>query len=445
MTTVRKASAIAGRVLPRALFEGGAWKNPAAFRNWTDPTVWETILMLVEQTGVKWKRPDNSLVSIDRCETEWTALAAGPPVGESIQATWVGHSTVLVQCRHGERVVNCLTDPIFSQRATFVPWRLWGPKRFTEPSFSLAELAANGVPVDVVLISHNHYDHLDSDSVEELHRLNPHALWCVPAGLIEWFTNCGIDASRVRDADWWSGLELSASDLPPSSCNADDGNELRITIDCLPAQHWSSRTFALDYCTSLWCSWAVRTGVVPSASGRALTDGVERREWSPPSGSPGCSSGSASTECGARRDEENEVASPMASSSFWFAGDTGYDDRVFELIGDVYSAEQMCSADGGAGGSAGGSADDSAFDLALVPVGAYEPRWYTKPMHCTPEEAVEIHRGVRAKHSIGIHWGTFALADEDPYEAPARVAGAVDNGESFTTPRVGEVWAASRL
>ena len=347
-TTLRQASAIAGRVLPRALFENGSWKNPAAFRNWTDPTVYETILMLIEQTGVKWKRPDNSLTSIARCPTEWSALADGPAAGESIQATWVGHSTVLVQCRHGERVVNCITDPIFSQRATFVPWRLWGPKRFTEPPFSLTELAANGVPIDVILISHNHYDHLDSDSVEELHRLNPNALWCVPAGLVEWFTNCGIDAERVRDAEWWNGFELRESDLPQPSSSSSSSNsssssggsnrggsgdvvddELRITIDCLPAQHWSSRTFALDYCTSLWCSWAVRTGVAASSSGRALTDGIERREWSPRS-TAGGSSGSGSG------------GSTASSSSFWFAGDTGYDDRYATHQNEIKSFSLEC-------------------------------------------------------------------------------------------------------
>lgn len=236
-------------------------------------------------------------------------------------ATWVGHATVLVQMQG----VNILTDPVFSERAS--PVQFAGPKRKVAPALSYEQLPH----IDLVMISHNHFDHLDQGSVE---RLNKQAggppLFLVPLGIKAWMRDIGI--TNVRELDWWDKI---------------DANGLEIHF--VPVQHWSARGVN-DRFKTLWGGWVAKT----------------------PSG----------------------ATNPF---SFFFAGDTGY-SKDFADIGAKFGG----------------------FDLALLPIGAYAPRWFMKLQHVDPGEAVKIHQDVKAKQSLAIHWGTFELTDE-PLDEPPKI------------------------
>jgi L-ascorbate metabolism protein UlaG (beta-lactamase superfamily) len=227
--------------------------------------------------------------------------------------TSIGHATALVQVGG----MNFLTDPHFSERAS--PVQFMGPKRWQPPGIALTDLPR----IDAVLMSHNHYDHLDAGSVARLQRQRDGApLFLVPLGLERWMDGAAVKA--VRRMDWWDEIDVG---------------DARVTF--VPAQHWSRRTLA-DTNTTLWGGYVVR------AAGRSV----------------------------------------------YFAGDTGYGPD-FKEIGARFDG----------------------FDLSLLPIGAYEPRWFMKSAHVNPEEAVKIHRDVRSRCTVGIHWGTFPLTDE-PLDRP---------------------------
>jgi N-acyl-phosphatidylethanolamine-hydrolysing phospholipase D len=221
--------------------------------------------------------------------------------------TWVGHATGLLQLDG----LNILTDPIFSERAS--PLSFIGPKRKTPLPFEKESLP----PIDLVVISHNHYDHMDYPTLKYLAEQNPNTLFMVPIGLKDWFHK--HDINNVEELTWWQTFQ-----------------HLRLKITFVPVQHWSKRTF-WDTNESLWGGWV-----------------IEKEDF-----------------------------------SFFFAGDTGYSN-------DFNDIKQHFNG----------------FDLATIPVGAYEPRWFMQSYHVNPEEAVKIHQDVGAKKSIGVHWGTFELTDE---------------------------------
>jgi L-ascorbate metabolism protein UlaG (beta-lactamase superfamily) len=227
--------------------------------------------------------------------------------------TWVGHATALVQIGN----VRILTDPQFSERAFMVQWA--GPKRFQPPGVALADLPH----IDVVVISHNHYDHLDEGSVRALNAQDGGPpLFVVPLGVETWMAEIGI--TNVRALDWWDRVAVAGA-----------------TVTLTPVQHWSRRTLT-DTNHSLWGGYVVE----------GESHGVVRR--------------------------------------IFFAGDTGYSAKHFRAIG----------------------AKLGPIDLALIPIGAYAPRWFMGAQHVDPDQAVQIHKDVGAKRSLGIHWGTFQLTDE---------------------------------
>jgi len=235
--------------------------------------------------------------------------------------TWIGHATVLLQLDG----VNILTDPHFTERAS--PVSFAGPKRWVQPAIALADLPH----IDVVVISHNHYDHLDDGTVRALARQagGPPRFY-VPIGLAPWFAERGIAAVEM---DWWD--------------RRDDGP---LAIHFVPAQHWSARTW-WDRNRTLWGGFV-----------------VDARDF-----------------------------------RFLFIGDTGY-SADFRDIGARFGD----------------------FDLAAIPIGAYEPRWFMSPQHVDPDEAVRIHRDVHARQSLAVHWGTFLLTDEPLDEPPRKLAEALD-------------------
>ena len=230
--------------------------------------------------------------------------------------TWVGHSSLLLQLDG----LNILTDPIWSERAS--PVRFAGPRRWVPPGIAFDELP----PLDAVLLSHNHYDHLDDATVRRLTQAHPAAAWMVPLGLASFVGKRG--ARLVIELDWWQEHAIQS-----------------LRIAATPALHFSARGFG-DRGETLWCGFALR-----GASGRSV----------------------------------------------YFAGDTAFHPE-FGRIGARYGP----------------------FDLALLPIGAYEPRWFMRYVHMNPEEAVEAFRAVHARAMVPIHWGTFKLTDEAMDEPPAR-------------------------
>jgi N-acyl-phosphatidylethanolamine-hydrolysing phospholipase D len=256
-------------------------------------------------------------------------VRANAAAGAAMQpaVTWIGHATVLAQFGG----LNVLTDPMFSERAS--PLSLLGPKRHAPPGLALTQLPH----VDVVLVSHNHYDHLDDDSVRALNaQPGGPPLFIVPLGLRAWLAERGI--TSAVELDWWQSHAVAAA-----------GGAVEFALT--PVQHWSGRSLT-DRMETLWGGYAV---------------------FAP-------------------------------DFHLYFTGDTGY-SRDFADIGQRYAPRQRVQDGGG-------------FDLALIAIGAYEPRWFMASQHVNPAEAVQIHHDLRAKHSIGVHWGTFELTDEALDEPP---------------------------
>jgi N-acyl-phosphatidylethanolamine-hydrolysing phospholipase D len=242
--------------------------------------------------------------------------------------TWIGHASALVQAGG----LNILTDPIFSRRAS--PVGFAGPARAHPPGLRLDQLP----PIDVVVISHNHYDHLDRESVLGLSRQSGGSpLFLTPLGLGRWLRDHGME--RVAELDWWGHHRHEGVDFY-----------------CTPAQHWSGRGLR-DRDRTLWCAWAV-----------------------------------------------------LGADLHWFfSGDTGYSQDFADTR--RYFENRQGSAQGGG------------FDLALIAVGACLPRWFMKMQHVDLAEAIQVHLDLGAKQSIGVHWGTFSLADE-PLDQPIHELGA---------------------
>ena len=258
-----------------------------------------------------------------------------------IQATWIGHDTFLLQVGG----LNFLTDPHWSQRASPVPWA--GPRRLVAPALAFEDLPR----LHAALLSHNHYDHLDRQTVRRLivrEAAHPGFRFYAPLGLGRWLARMGARASEVN---WGDCHRLSEE----------------VTCTCVPAQHWASRS-PTDRRRSLWCGWVIE------AAGRKV----------------------------------------------YFAGDTGWAEGLFEELGREFGP----------------------FDLALLPIGAYAPRWFMADQHADPRDAVHIHRAVRARRSLGMHWGTFVLTDEAPAEPPLLLAKALSEAgvapDEFQAARLGE-------
>jgi L-ascorbate metabolism protein UlaG (beta-lactamase superfamily) len=284
------------------------------------------------------------------------AALAPPPArvaaGEAA-VTFVGHSTFLI--RTASTVI--ITDPVFTSRAG--PFGRSGPRRVRPPAIAPAELPR----VDLVLVSHNHYDHLQPSS---LRLFRSTASYVAPLGVGRFLPPEGgshltIDNGQQaasgfsrkiqlrHELDWWDTAHVGAAE-----------------ITCVPAQHFSART-PWDRDATLWCGFVV------------CVDGV----------------------------------------TIYFAGDAGYAPHFAEI-----------------------GARHPGIDVALIPIGAYEPRWFMSPVHMNPEEAVRAHLDVKARVSIGMHFGTFQLTDE-PIDEPlhalerARVQHGVTQ-EAFRTLDFGE-------
>ena len=256
----------------------------------------------------------------------------------------IGHASYLFQTAGR----NILVDPVFSKRAS--PFRFAGPKRANPPGIAYEALP----PIDAVLITHNHYDHLDGLSMARLWR-DHQPLIVAPLG------NDAIlrgyeETMHVETRDWGESVDLGGG----------------LAVHLAPANHWSARGLN-DRRMALWCAY-VLTG----------PRGVH-----------------------------------------YHVGDSGLGDgRIFRDVRARFGPPR----------------------LATLPIGAYEPRWFMRPQHMNPADAVEAFRLLGAEQALGHHWGTFKLTDEGierPAEALTAALGAagLDQGR-FLAMRPGQVWGA---
>ena len=223
--------------------------------------------------------------------------------------TWIGHATFLLQIGG----MNIVTDPVWASRMGMHP-------RLTPPGIPLPKMPE----VDIVLISHSHYDHLHFKSIR---RMKGNPLYLVPEGLGAKFRSKGF--IRVKEFSWWEGQEVNGT-----------------RFSFVPTQHWSKRTL-WDTNRSHWGGWVIE-------------------------------------------DERLE-------RSVYFMGDSGY-FTGFKEIGQRFD-----------------------IDLALIPIGAYEPEWFMGRQHVSPEEAVQAFLDLGGATFIPMHYSTFKLADDTPQEALARL------------------------
>jgi len=228
--------------------------------------------------------------------------------------TWIGHSTALIQIPG----LNILTDPNFSLSLGM------GRKRLVPLGLNLKDLPR----IDVVLISHSHYDHLDKETIR---KLSPSVHFLVPKGFKSWFASLGRD--KCEELDWGQKTEISG-----------------VNFWFLPLNHWSRRGLT-DMNKRLWGAWLIQAG-------------------------------------------EKKIL---------FAGDSGYFGG-FSQIGSFFPG----------------------ITIAILPIGAYEPRWIMKDNHMNPEEAIQAFQDLNAHILVPIHWGTFKVSDEPMDEPPQKLLKAAE-------------------
>ncbi len=253
----------------------------------------------------------------------WINDPAGPrpPARvDDLRVTFVNHSTLLIQMDG----INILTDPIWSDRCS--PVSFAGPKRHRAPGIRFDDLPK----IDLVLVTHNHYDHLDLPTLRALQaRFHPRIL--TPLGNGALMSRQGI--AGATDLDWWDDVDITPS--------------MKITL--VPAQHFCARALS-DRDATLWGGFVI--------SGRA--------------------------------------------GNVYFAGDTGWGDH-FAAIARRFPS----------------------IRLACLPIGAYLPRWFMKPVHIDPAEAVAAHKVLGASTSVAMHYGTFNLGDDGSNEPVADLRRAI--------------------
>ena len=283
---------------------------------------------------LKWMNSDvNPNLSSIEVSSEWKNINLNQ---DNDYIIWIGHSTFLIK-KAGTVI---LTDPIFSDRAS--PFKNIGPERLIPPVIPLNELPR----IDFVTVSHNHYDHLDINSLKKISKLNPDAVFLVPAGDLKLLKKKRI--TNVYEFNWWETFKVEG-----------------LTFTFTPVQHWSKRGL-FDRNKSLWGGWYMN----------------------------------------------------FNDYGMYHAGDTGYSkdftDTRLKLGAPKY---------------------------AFIPIGAYDPEWFMAESHVNPEDAVQIMIDLEAEKAFGMHWGTFALTDEDTLEPPTRLKDSLEfpNSPDFISLTPGKV------
>jgi L-ascorbate metabolism protein UlaG (beta-lactamase superfamily) len=268
---------------------------------------------------------------------EWIETKPGAPPPQRVsglRVTFVNHATVLIQIER----LNVLTDPMWSERASPLPWA--GPKRHRAPGLRYEDLP----PIDVVLLSHNHYDHCDVATLKRL--MDDHRPVLLSAlGNALFLEKKGVPSVSL---DWWGRQALLSG----------------LEVISVPAKHFSARALN-DRNRALWGGFVVK--------------GETR--------------------------------------SVFFAGDTGYGAH-FKDIGRRFPG----------------------LDAAILPIGAYLPQWFMKPVHISPDEAVLAHEDLGSRFAIPMHFGTFQLSEEGQEEPLADLENAIQRrgAKGFVILKEGE-------
>jgi L-ascorbate metabolism protein UlaG (beta-lactamase superfamily) len=285
---------------------------------------------------------------------DWEQILHYPqnaPPSAKMQITWLSHSSLLVQFPNG---TTLLTDPIWSHRCS--PFPNWlGPQRYRPPPCTIHELLDRLPRVDYVLVSHNHYDHLDYPTIRAVYQKSPATHFVVPLGLRTWFTRYIDPHVSLYELDWYEYLKDAAAGPAP------------LQVTSLPMRHWSSR-MGWDRDQTLWCGYSVEL--------------------------PGV-------------------------GKFLYAGDTAWFDQLATVIGAEYGP----------------------FDVAALPIGAYQPRQIMKHNHVHVREAIRMKDAVRATAAVPIHWGTFPLTTEpvlEPRELLVQCMQERPDRDSFVPWLIGE-------
>ncbi len=258
--------------------------------------------------------------------------------GDEIRISFIGHASFLIQTQG----LNIITDPLYSERCS--PFDSRGPKRVAEAGILFEKLPK----IDIVLVSHNHYDHLDTATLARLVQ-HSHPEIITPLGNEHPINSSSKDAN-VKTLDWYENIEVA--------------NGIKVYLE--PAQHWSARGI-FDRNKALW-----GTFIIDTPKGQIL-----------------------------------------------FIGDSGYNKGMFENIGKKFPN----------------------IRLSLIPIGAYEPRWFMSPIHMNPEEAVKTHIDLGSQHSVASHFATFQLTDEG-YEKPEIALGLAKEKldvKKFDALKIGQV------
>ena len=344
-------------------------------------SLFEALLTSQRNRNFKPVPPRDKLVAIRK--PDWGAGKEG------LKATWIGHASFFVETsasKDEKRGVRVLFDPVFSERTS--PVSFAGPKRYTPTPCTLDELP----DVDLVVISHDHYDHMDSDTLLKIYvRRKGNVHFLVALGNASRLRGFGIAGEAVTELDWWEGVQV---DVPGVGS---------VAMTCTPAQHFSGRGI-LDHGSTLWCSWVLDAG--PFSNTSAITD-------------------------------------YSTHIKIFFAGDTGYRHVPNEA---KESDMPSCPAFKEIGEAFG------PFDLSLLPIGLYSPRHFMSPIHCNPEDALCLHKDLKSRKSIGMHYGTvrggLSQYFEEVTEPPKRFKeacekdgkvwgkelGLLDVGETLTIP-----------
>jgi L-ascorbate metabolism protein UlaG (beta-lactamase superfamily) len=264
-----------------------------------------------------------------------------PPLDKINYIQFINHATTLIDLNS----VRFITDPHFSLKAG--PLGIAGPKRRHAPPFLIEDIKK----LDFVLLSHNHYDHLDLPSLKKIQKLY-RPTFIVPHSNAGYLIGIGIPKKNIVELDWWENF-----------------SDRKIKITLTPAQHWSKRRL-YDQNFALWGSFVIES--------------LENKK------------------------------------RIYYAGDSGYAGH-FKTIHEKWDS----------------------FDMSLIPVGAYEPRWFMKYHHMNPEEAVLTHLDIHSQKSVGIHHSCFKLTDEGWDHPKTSLKEALSKyhipNENFIYPRPGEL------
>ncbi|KIW09204.1 uncharacterized protein PV09_00132 [Verruconis gallopava] len=220
---------------------------PTSFRNpWPSAKAASPSVMSLLATRFGWGNEKKNYVPVPSTRDELVKIRTpnwGFDQQDKLRATWFGHASFLAElpvADGAKRGLRILLDPVFATQMG--PWARIGPKRFSPLPCALEDVP----DVDLVLISHNHYDHLDVDAIRTLYARRTNAVHFL-CGLNNksWFVSCGIPADQVTELDWWDEIEATVDGVGSAK------------IVCTPAQHTSARTPSDRNCT-LWCSWVVQ-------------------------------------------------------------------------------------------------------------------------------------------------------------------------------------------